>query len=409
MASTLVEFFDKSPLENVVSILAIKPRKVVYLGSNIKVMQHEIERYRRLMDLKGIAVEIECRLILKNDLTQIQELLIQIAEENPGCVIDLTGGDEISLVAVGAVAHHLKERKISFHRVNLNTGKVLEFFGTESINEIIEPTLSVEENMLLFGGKVVYQNEKLGRTHKWDLTEDFIKDVHALWDIAKQDCLKWNLQIGQLEQFISPFTTDVCCPIGNADPFSLPIRSWNRDLFNSLSKAKIISNVKINSEVFSFTIKNAQISRVLSKVGTILELKTFIMAKNLLGKRQPFFSDVMTGVYLDWDGKIHNQGENIRDTENEIDVVCMKGLRPLFISCKNGQVNETELYKLNTVAQRYGGDYAKKALVATYLNKKPQQLDSFRQRAQDMDICLIDNVDALNDEDFEKRLKMLLP
>lgn len=409
MASTLVEFFDKSPLENVVSILAIKPRKVVYLGWNIKVMQLEIDRYRALLEGKGITVEIEYRCIMKNDLTQIQEVLAHIAEENPGCVIDLTGGDELSLVAVGMMAHVLKEREITFHRLNLNTGNAIEFFGTETRNDIIEPTLSVAENMLLYGGKVIFQNEKPGRTHEWDWTDEFTKDIHMLWNIAREDCLKWNVQIGQLERFISPATREVHCPYGNPDPFGLPIRSWNRKLFNSLKNANIISNLKMNSDAFSFTVKDTQIGRVLSKAGTILELKTYLMAKNLQGKNKPYFSDVMTGVFVDWDGKIHTKIDEIRDTENEIDVVCMKGLRPLFISCKNGQVDETELYKLNSVAQRYGGEYAKKALVATFLNKKPQQLDYFRQRAQDMGICLIDNVETLNDKDFEKRLKMLLP
>jgi hypothetical protein len=211
-----------------------------------------------------------------------------------------------------------------------------------------------------------------------------------------------------LERIISPASTEVFCHIGYQDLYGDPIRLWNRKLFYALSAAELISGFTSDKEAFSFTIKNTQISRILSKAGTILELKTFLLAQELQGKKQSHFNDVMTGVSIDWDGEVHQYGAEIRDTENEIDVLCMKGLLPLFISCKNGAVDEAELYKLGTVAQRFGGGYAKKALVATYIDKKPQQLAYLRQRAKDMDIQLLENVDALDDKEFAKQLKMLL-
>lgn len=64
-----------------------------------------------------------------------------------------------------------------------------------------------------------------------------------------------------------------------------------------------------------------------------------------------------------------------KDTENEIDVVLMKGLTLIFISCKNGQVDDDELYKLESVTNRFGGLYAKKVLIATYLGKKTKSME----------------------------------
>lgn len=407
MPVSLIEFYDKSPLENVVCSLAIKPGKVIYICSNTKLVERELERFRHLMKLKGIVLEMECRPIKKNNLDQIQETLLQIAEENPKCIIDLTGGDELSLVAVGTVAQILKDRNIAFHRINLNTRKMIDFFQSDPIDSICEPILSVAENIALYGGTIVYDDAKSGTTYPWNWTEDFKEDIHALWGIVRQDPGKWNAQIRQLESIINPTSTDVFCDVGYQDINGEPIRLWNRKLFHELSNAKLISKFATDNGTFSFTIKNTQISRVLSKAGTILELKTFLIAQDLQHKKQPYFSDVMTGVAIDWDGEVHQSGEGVMDTENEIDVLCMKGLMPLFISCKNGLVDESELYKLNTVAQRFGGDYARKVLIATYINKTPRQLEYFRQRAQDMDIKLIENVNTLEDKDFGKQLKIL--
>lgn len=408
MPVTLVEFYDKSPLENVVSSLTFKPQKLVFLGSNIKLMERETERYRRLLGYKGIAIEVECRHIQRNDLGQIQETLLQIAGEHPRCAIDLTGGDELSLVAVGTVAQILKDKYITFHRTILNTRKAINFFNIDPQADVCEPTLSVAENIMLYGGSIVYESEKPGATYLWDWSEEFKNDINILWEIVRRNCGGWNTQLRQLEGVIKPGETSVFCRIGYKDMYGDPIRLWNKKLFYSLQAKKLISNFICNNETFSFTIKNAQISRVLSKAGTILELKTYLIAIGLQNKKQAYFNDVMTGVCIDWDGEIHQDGDSIRDTENEIDVLCMNGLRPLFISCKNGAVDETELYKLNTVAQRFGGEYAKKALVATYIEKKPKQLEYFRQRAQDMDIQLLEQVDTLDDKAFAKRLRMLL-
>ena len=96
-----------------------------------------------------------------------------------------------------------------------------------------------------------------------------------------------------------------------------------------------------------------------------------------------------------------------KDTANEVDVVLMRGIVPVFISCKNGEIKDDELYKFDAVATRFGGTYAKKVLIATYLNKKPASMKDFRQRAKDMKIKFIDGVHTLSDEKFEQIIKNL--
>jgi hypothetical protein len=71
----------------------------------------------------------------------------------------------------------------------------------------------------------------------------------------------------------------------------------------------------------------------------------------------------------------------IKDTVNEIDVLSLRGVVPTFISCKNGTVNQMALYELETVAERFGGKYAKKVIAA------PQGLnETHALRAKEMKI-----------------------
>lgn len=71
--------------------------------------------------------------------------------------------------------------------------------------------------------------------------------------------------------------------------------------------------------------------------------------------------DCRVGVHIDWDGVVHNLAG--ADVLNEIDVMSINNNLPTFISCKIGNVDQMALYELETVADRFGGKYAKKVLV----------------------------------------------
>lgn len=71
--------------------------------------------------------------------------------------------------------------------------------------------------------------------------------------------------------------------------------------------------------------------------------------------------DCRVGVHIDWDGIMHKSAG--KDVLNEIDIMSIKNNLPTFISCKIGNVDQMALYELETVANRFGGKYAKKVLV----------------------------------------------
>ena len=64
-----------------------------------------------------------------------------------------------------------------------------------------------------------------------------------------------------------------------------------------------------------------------------------------------------------------------------------------------------ELYKLNSVAGRFGSKFAKKVIVASNLERGSAFASSFLTRADDMGIVVIDNAASLTDAELEKRLR----
>ena len=154
------------------------------------------------------------------------------------------------------------------------------------------------------------------------------------------------------------------------------------------------------------TYKNPQIKRCLTKAGQALEMKIYMTAMTATDENDEWiYSDVENGVVIDWDGETESQSGH--DTVNEVDVMLMHGTVPVFISCKNGYVDAEELYKLETVAERFGGKYAKRVLVATSIDALGDAGECLRQRAKDMNIRIIEGVQDMDDGELLKRVRTL--
>lgn len=412
---TVVEFYDRTPVENVISSLTIVPDKIIFIGDG-KVMEKSKSVYRSFFQARGLKTEPDFRNINRNNLSNIVEVLSSIVETEEQCVFDLTGGDDLVLVAMGIVFQKYPDKNIQMQRFNVRNGVVTDCDNDGTVLYSGSPALSVEENIYLNGGTVRYENEneKEERTFKWDLSDDFVKDIEKMWNICRTDPGLWNSRLNVLEAF-EEFATDsslnVAVNLSAVEEHLKHVGIKNvpvKGLLMALNRNRLIYSYIDSGQNISFTYKNEQVKKCLIKSGTALEMKVLITANSLKNKDgTPFYTDSMNGVYIDWDGDLHNATDKEKDTENEIDVVLMKGMTPVFISCKNGQVGEDELYKLDAVANRFGGLYVKKVLIATYLGKKGKSMEYFRQRAKDMKINLIDGVHLKNDQEFAKMVKSL--
>ena len=188
----------------------------------------------------------------------------------------------------------------------------------------------------------------------------------------------------------------------------VPSRYGNRfgeqTVIRALLEAGLITELRVD-ENLTVTYKDEQVKRCLVKAGQVLEMKVLSAAMNCREKDgTPTYDDAVNGVMIDWDGVLRPGGV---DTENEIDVLMTHGMVPVFVSCKNGYVEINELFKLNTVAEQFGGKYAKKVLIVSELEEDDPHTKALRQRADDMDIRIVANLKHTSDGELERVIRSL--
>ncbi len=409
---TIIEFFDKADINNIAGALIYEPEKVILVGSCNEEMMKSIEDYRKVLSSRFTDTVVEHKKIDSNNLSEVYNRLVEIVEENKDCVFDIAGGDDLFLVAVGMVAERFKER-IQLHRIDAGKNTVIDCDAATNICEEIPISISVDEIISLYGGKVIYNDEKSDGTVEWDFSDDFISDLKKMWDIFRNDIVAWNTQINELDYLRGQYQvgSDLSVKI-DKEKAKVTLKKrfgffkLSHDFFRSLSRAGLILDYDAGWEtgVYAFRFKNGQVMRCLTKAGQLLEIYTTFIARGLVIEKNNFFTDYATGVYIDWDGKLEVKGK--ADIHNEIDIILMKGFVPVFISCKSGDVKIEELYKLSSVADRFGGPYVKKVLLCTRLNRDKDEAE-IKARAKEMGIVIIDGVGKMGITEFRKNLCMI--
>lgn len=411
---TYIEFFDQTAAENICACLANIPDRVVLLGDKMKLLQRHAQRYEELFAHRGHDVEFVCRTVNKNNTQSVVDALSHIVETYDDCVFGLTGGEDLYLVAMGIVSERYKHKNVQMHRFNIRNGTVIDCDQdgtTIAVNDF--PQLSVEENIRAYGGDVVYEEVKEGGTIRWLLEEDFKRDISAIWSVCAEDVRLWNTQIGTFEaaEKLRMDTEDPLTTVVSVERLVNRIKHngakfvFVKGLVDRLCKLGLLTEYAYDGQTLRITYKNRQVKSCLTKAGQALEMKIYLAALETRDSEgQPVYNDVMNGVCIDWDGEIHPEGQ-AHDTENEIDVMMMHGIVPVFVSCKNGYVAIDELYKLNSVARRFGGRYAKKVLVATALESVGNRDEYFRQRALDMNIRLVEDIQTMSDQELQRIVK----
>ncbi len=403
---TIVEFFDNCSVENVASALICAPDKVILVGDDEKKMSRSELIYYELASARGLNVVFEHRKASRNNLMHNVQVLTEIVESERDCVFDIEGGEDLFLVAVGIVYDKYPD-KIQLHRFNIHTNTICDCDADGNVCNTSRVELSVEENIRAYGGSIVLTTDEDGGCN-FDYNEDFINDITLMWRLCVKNTCRWNEQTACLAK--------LCAESRNASGTRFEVNigfittvmkkklTFVRQFvafLESLESNGLITELAVIGSSASFAFKNVQIMRCLVSAGRLLELKVTVCAMKAIDKQgDKVYNDVRTGVSIDWDGS--DVSPHRAKVANEIDVMLMKGLTPVFISCKNGGFNVNELYKISVVAQRFGGKYARKVLIASQSVDDTPKGKYLRARADDMGIRIIDDFDRLSEEETEK-------
>ncbi len=398
---TLIECFHDSLVESMTVCLRFMPDRLILLG-NAAQMSAPARRFQGILEQRKLRTKVVLFDLLEKSLSEITAALTKIVQGEEKCVIDLTDGDEIAVMAIGAMIAGMDDQTlhgISVQKYDPEKDRFTQLLG----NPVVAGqgiSLTIQELVALHGGIIhpgSYQPPK-------DSTP---AQLEPLWDLVAQAPKDWNRTISVLNEFESyaDSKTEVFLMLrylqNSIANFEEKVEMI-RELLGKLSQRGIIKDDS-SRDCLHYTYTSPILQYCMQKAGNALEVKVLLEARALLKNGKPFFSDCQTGVNIDWDGIVYDPMERMPETRNEIDVVLMSGLTPLFISCKNGNIGDEELYKLHTVAQRFGGPHARKMLIATDLDRKSHAANrSFSQRAWDMDIFLVTDAAELSKEEWRQ-------
>ena len=404
---TIIEFYDKNAIENIAGAMMCRPERVILIGDNHKKMADRSATYIDILKKNSINTEILYTVIEKTNLSVAVKSLVDIVNRYEDCVFDITGGDEVYLVALGIVME--RYHNVKCHRFNFVNDKITDSDSDGHVAEVKSYDISVDDNIAIYGGRYL-------REPDFDIAQkmvdaEFVKDVETLWDICKKNPGTWNAQIGIIGAVVDNFSTEdslsVCYnqyrvtnELGRGKGW-YRIQDWLLDILESHG---LIHSLTRGDDV-SFTFKNKFIKKCLTVSGQVLELFIALKLRGILDwERKPLYNDIRVGVVINWDD---GSDEPEPAVINEIDVFAMKGAIPVFISCKNGFVDTDELYKLNTVADRFGGKYAKRVLVTSNHIDTDGKQEYLGERMKEMNILHINHIAKMSDLDLIKILSTL--
>lgn len=379
-----IEFFDIEPMENLVTCLHFDLDKVVFLGYRDLMTQERMNTTRKALKKtcgldKVEFIEVSRKNLYKN--VEVMEALLQKeTEAGHNCFFDLTGGEDLILVAMGILSTRYQ---CPMHRFEIRTGKLrlmnaFEMPGIEDVVPKREVPLTLDDVIGFYGGMISYNQQKGFKTHLDDVAVS--KDYRKMWKIASADQRKWNGFSSVLRACTDYEDSEYKVIIGEKElreivnrvavfrPYEVFV-----EYIKQLCAIGVLQWQGKTEEAICFSYKSKNIRDVLLDAGSLLEIMTYYLKKDT-GK----YSDCRVGVHIDWDGVISGDGQ---DVKNEIDVMLLEGMLPVFISCKNGKVDQMALYELDTVAKRFGGKYVRKEI-----STSQDITEGYLSRAKEMDI-----------------------
>lgn len=369
---TLIELYDERPIENVIGTEMFKPDRTVFLceadiAANKK-KQKEIEAYFRHCKLKSEAIFVECS---QFDANKIERMLKKITAQYPDCALDISGGTETALFACGSFC---AENEIPAYTYSRKRNMFFNIRNAEFADKVSCKLMhTVEDCFVMAGGAL-----RSGRVDNRILNryEELYEPFFKLYMKYRTD---WNHIVGYIVRASQgkknePVSMHVSSQYTVKGDHGAKLKAPEKAL-RDMQDIGMISELQITNGQVAFDFKDSQIRTWLRDIGSVLELYTYKACLDA-----GIFNDVMTSAIVDWEGD--HQQDNVT---NEIDVMTMEGIFPVFISCKTCAITTEALNELAILRDRFGGEAAKAVIVTT------QRCRSItRHRAAELNIGVID-------------------
>lgn len=373
---TLIELYDERPIENVLAMEVFRPAEVVFLcpaeAAQDRAMQEKLREYAKKQGLDTRLTFLETSPYRAD---RVKRQLRRVVETHPDCALDITGGTDAALFAGGLLCAEASIPVFTFSR---KRNRFYNISGADFADELLcTVEHNVEDVFLMAGGAL-----RPGRVDN-DLLPHYLPKIDALFGIYLRYRREWARLVTYIQR-LSQCPPDAEPSLHAEGPWEVKGEQGKRveapePALRDLARAGFLRRLRIRrGEHVAFDFRDAQIRWWLRDVGSALELHVYKACLDT-----GIFHDVRSSVVVDW------AGEGRRDSvTNELDAVAVRGVTPLFVSCKTCAVSTDALNELAILRDRFGGAAARAAIVTAEYCRAVT-----RHRAAALDIDVIDIAD----------------
>lgn len=377
---TLIELFDlKHTIDNILAAYIFQPDRVVFLFDDRMQTLLEIKKLQRALTLRFPKMEVTYEKL--RDSGQVQELCQRLISIYPDPVFDLTGGRDAISFAVALFCHQRCRPCIC---IDWQKKELLCSEAAQDYQKQFQmPNLSIEDVIQANGAMPLrYMHETPPK--EWH---------HALIAFYKETLCypkEWLSFCRYLQQMAAKAEREghPLCIRGNSvitdrNGRMLQCHPGFAQLAYQLG---FLTQLDLKGTSVSLAFADKTVLRYLTSQGTWLELYTYITAE-----QSGYFHECRMSVVVDWDS-IPQKRNNV---VNEIDVILMRGICPVFISCKTSVPSTEDLNEIALYAKKLGGSQAVAMLVTTTDVRKESATTCYR--AKELDVILVQRDDLLRE------------
>ena len=387
---TLIELYDDRPLENVLGVEMFRPAKVVYICPDRVASDQKIQRQlRAFFKHRGQSVELIFMKARVFDTEAMLTLFRGIVRQYPDCAIDITGGTDAVLFAAGLLC---SETAIPVFTYSRRTNSFHDIRNAAFADNVpCNVSYSVEDCFLMAGGSM-----RAGRVDNAILA-DYLDEIEPFFRVFLENRREWTRTVTYMQR-VSPSAADGSYSLDVRGEYIVKGERGSRitapvAVLRGLERLGFLQELVIEEgESVSFRFRDAQIRTWLRDVGSVLELYVYKACLDT-----GLFQDVRTSAVVDWEGN-----DSANPVTNELDVMCTRGVTPVFISCKTCDVKTEALNELAVLRDRFGGRIARAAIVTAERGGA-----AMRNRASELGITVID-LNDLNADRIQQRIKTLM-
>ena len=369
---TLIELYDERPIENVLGTEMFRPQETVILCppevESKRELKKSLEEYFRY---RGCPVKLTIIPVSMLDTEKVGKRLMEVLETREDCAIDISGGTDASLFAAGKVTGTRKAAVYTYSR------RKNAFFEIQNApfarNLPCSVHLDARSCFLMAGGTLLPGREDNAKL------ADKLDQIDALFSIYEKYRRNWRHQIEYIQQISSSEPGNLQA----AGPYTLKVdrreRSADQSLFRDLERKGLILDLKMDEETLRFSFPDETVRFWLRDIGSVLELQVY---RSCIAAE--CFDDVILSAVVNWGG-----GTSQRNAvTNEIDVMAVRGIQPVFISCKTNEIRTEALNELAILRDRFGGKGSRAMIVTSAQITKSRAV--MKMRAEELGIEVVE-------------------